>query len=67
MSPAQVPKMGRPAAWNFSSAGTNAHSSMSFSSVVDSPPGMINPSTSASSSGRRTSTASTPHLASTAA
>ena len=37
--------MGLPAAWNFSSAGTNSHSSRSLSSVVLSPPGMMSPST----------------------
>src|SRR5947209_8363410 len=64
MRPAQVPKMGLPAAWNFSIAGTNSHSPMSLSSVVDSPPGMMSPATSASASGLRTSTASTPERAS---
>ena len=58
--PAQVPKMGCPAAWNFSSAGTKSQASMSLSSVVLSPPGMINPATSSSWRGMRTSTDSTP-------
>src|SRR5207247_7809260 len=62
ISPAQVPKIGRPWAWNFSSAGTNPHSCMSLSSVVLSPPGMMRPSTSASCSGLRTSPAWMPHL-----
>src|SRR6266403_4902877 len=64
MSPAQVPKSGRPSAWNCWSAPTNPHSCMSLRSVVLSPPGMMSPSTSASCSGLRTSTASTPHRAS---
>src|SRR5213594_1055662 len=64
MRPAQVPKMGLPAAWNFSIAGSNSHSPMSLSSVVDSPPGMMSPATSSSVSGLRTSTASTPERAS---
>src|SRR5262249_33908065 len=59
MSPAQVPKIGRPPAWNFSRAGTNPHASISFSSVVLSPPGMISPSRSSNCSGLRTSTTST--------
>src|SRR3989442_1544821 len=58
MRPAQVPKMGLPAAWNFSIAGTNSHSPMSLSSVVDSPPGMMSPATSSSASGLRTRTPS---------
>src|SRR5438309_2794954 len=62
MRPAHVPKMGLPAAWNFSIAGTNFHSPMSLRSVVDSPPGMMSPATSSSASGLRISTASTPML-----
>ncbi len=46
--PAQVPKMGLPAALNFSSAGTKSQASMSLSSVVLSPPGMMSPATSSS-------------------
>src|SRR2546422_1490007 len=64
MRPAHVPKIGLPAAWNFSIAGTNSHSSMSLRSVVDSPPGMISPPTPSSSWGLRTRTASTPQRAS---
>src|SRR3989337_801151 len=60
MRPAHVPKIGLPSAWNFSSAGTNRPASMSFSSVVLSPPGTIRPSTASSSSGVRTSADSTP-------
>src|SRR5437867_8237696 len=60
MSPAQVPKTGRPPAWNFSRAGTNPQASISLSSVVLSPPGTISPSRSSSCSGLRTSTTSTP-------
>ena len=48
ISPAQVPKMGLPAEWNFSSAGTNSHVSSSLRSVVLSPPGMMRPATSSS-------------------
>src|SRR2546430_496335 len=59
MRPAHVPKIGLPAAWNFSIAGTNSDSSMSLRSVVDSPPGMMSPPTASSSSGLRTRTAST--------
>src|SRR5881296_533375 len=62
MRPAHVPKMGLPAAWNFSIAGTNSHSPMSLRSVVDSPPGMMSPATSSSASGLRISTASTPMI-----
>src|SRR5437660_5367918 len=64
MRPAHVPKIGLPALLNFSSAGTKSHASMSLSKVVDSPPGMMSPSTSSSSTGLRTSTASTPHFSS---
>src|SRR5262249_1555560 len=60
MSPAHVPKMGLPVAWNFSSAGTNSQVSSSFSNVVLSPPGMINPSTCSSWPGMRTSSDGTP-------
>src|SRR5258705_14002410 len=64
MSPAHVPKIGRPRPWNFSRAGAKSQASMSLSKVVDSPPGMMSPSTSSSSDGLRTSTASTPHCSS---
>src|SRR5262245_48365073 len=60
MSPAQVPMTGLPAAWNFSRAGTNSHSSRSLSSVVLSPPGMMRPPTWSSCRGSRTSTDSIP-------
>ncbi len=60
--PAHVPKIGLPAAWNFSSAGTNSHVSISLSSVVLSPPGMISPATWSSWPGIRTSTEGTPIL-----
>src|SRR2546422_1591871 len=56
MRPAQVPKMGLPLPWNFAMAGAKSHASMSFSRVVDSPPGMMSPSTASSSAGFRTST-----------
>src|SRR5262249_37236672 len=64
MRPAHARKMGWPARWNFSRAGTKSQASISLSKVVDSPPGMMSPSTSPSSAGLRTSTASTPHRAS---
>src|SRR5882724_10401671 len=64
MRPAHVPKIGLPPLWSFSMAGTKSHASMSFSRVVDSPPGMMSPSTTSSSDGFRTSTASTPHFSS---
>src|SRR5213592_4303827 len=51
MRPAHVPKIGLPAAWNFSIAGTKSHSSMSLRSVVDSPPGMMSPPTASRSTG----------------
>src|SRR5215467_297167 len=65
--PAHVPKMGLPAAWNFSSAGTKSHVSSSLSKVVLSPPGMTSPPTCSSCPGMRTSSEGTPIRSSAAA
>ena len=54
--PAQEPKTGIPAAILARSGSVRSKISASFQIVVDSPPGMIRPSTAASSAGRRTGT-----------
>ena len=58
--PAQEPNTGMPALIRLRSGSTSSKIAASFQIVVDSPPGMIRPSTAASSAGRRTGTGRAP-------
>src|SRR5690606_27160678 len=62
--PAQVPRAGRPSARRRASGSVSPARSSCIAIVVDSPPGTTSASTSARSSGVRTSRASAPRLAS---
>src|SRR6266851_1675342 len=58
--PAHDPKTGIPAPIRSRSGRTRSKIAVSFQIVVDSPPGMMRPSTTSSSAGRRTATGSAP-------
>src|SRR4051812_17716386 len=60
ISPAHVPMMGRPAAWNSRSGSASPSRSIPSVIVVDSPPGITSPSMPSRSAGVRTSRTSAP-------
>src|SRR5581483_7548938 len=58
--PAHEPKAGMPSLRRLAMGSNRSNATASFHSVVDSPPGMISPSTRSSSAGRRTAIAVAP-------